>query len=113
MGNTENASGEDVVGDIKTASPFVSDSESASVNERPEPKDVSILKAAQKKVDRRIILWYSFVYLIMRIHVSNITNTAIINIEQGDGIKKQLGNLTSGQWAWVSNICELAIHTTD
>lgn len=40
----------------------------------------------------------------MRIHVSNISNTAIINLEQGDGIKKQLGNLTSGQWAWVLSI---------
>ena len=80
-------------------------------------------KAVYRKVDFRILLWYSFVYLIMRIHVSNITNTAIvrtaeirlspvcgtrlilssqsqINIEQGTGIKKQLGNLTSSQWAW-------------
>lgn len=62
------------------------------------------LKAVQRKVDFRILLWYSFVYLIMRIHVSNITNTAIINVESGDGIKKQLGNLTSGQWAWVLSI---------
>ncbi|PSR97456.1 high-affinity nicotinic acid transporter [Coniella lustricola] len=40
----------------------------------------------------------------MRIHVSNISNTAIINIEQGDGIKAQLGNLSSEQWAWVLSI---------
>ncbi|KAF7188202.1 MFS transporter prlL [Pseudocercospora fuligena] len=61
-------------------------------------------KAAYRKADIRILLWYSFVYLTMRIHVSNITNTAIINVEEGDGIKKQLGNLTSGQWAWVLSI---------
>ena len=45
-----------------------------------------------------------FVYLIMRIDVSNISNTAIINKEQGTGIKKQLGNLTSYQWAWALSI---------
>ena len=59
------------------------------------------LKSAQKKADRRIVMWYSFVYLIMRIHVSNVTNTAIMNVEEGDGIKRQLGNLSSAQWAWV------------
>jgi len=62
------------------------------------------LKAIHRKVDLRLLLWYSFVYLIMRIHVSNITNTAIINLEQGTGIKKQLGNLSSSQWAWVLSI---------
>lgn len=66
--------------------------------------EVGNLKSAHKKLDRQLILWYSFVYLIMRIHVSNISNTAIINLEQGDGIKKQLGNLTSEQWAWVLSI---------
>ncbi|EPE24755.1 MFS general substrate transporter [Glarea lozoyensis ATCC 20868] len=63
-----------------------------------------ILKNARRKVDKRLLIWYSFVYLIMRIHVSNITNTAIINIEQGTGIKKQLGNLTSQQWAWALSV---------
>lgn len=67
-------------------------------------KEGGSLKSAHKKIDLRLILWYSFVYLIMRIHVSNISNTAIINLEQGDGIKEQLGNLSSGQWAWVFSI---------
>jgi len=62
------------------------------------------IKAIHRKVDIKLLLWYSFVYLIMRIHVSNITNTAIINLEQGTGIKKQLGNLSSSQWAWVLSI---------
>jgi len=62
------------------------------------------VKAIRRKVDIKILLWYSFVYLIMRIHVSNVTNTAIINLEQGDGIKKQLGIVTSAQWAWVISI---------
>lgn len=62
------------------------------------------LRSAHKKLDRRLILWYACVYLFMRIHVSNISNTAIINLEQGDGIKVQLGNLSSQQWAWVLSI---------
>ncbi|EME39515.1 hypothetical protein DOTSEDRAFT_180100 [Dothistroma septosporum NZE10] len=66
--------------------------------------DKTTARAAYRKADKRILLWYSFVYLIMRIHVSNITNTAIINIQEGDGIKQQLGNLNSEQWAWVLSI---------
>lgn len=62
------------------------------------------LKVAHRKVDRRLLLWYAFVYLIMRIHVSNISNAAIINLEEGTGIKKQLGDLTSSQWAWCLSI---------
>ncbi|CAK4029530.1 high-affinity nicotinic acid transporter [Lecanosticta acicola] len=66
--------------------------------------DPETSKSAYRKADRRVLLWYSFVYLIMRIHVSNITNTAIINVEEGDGIKHQLGDLSSSQWAWVISI---------
>src|ERR1700761_8032824 len=68
------------------------------------PVKSAILKSAHRKVDTRLLLWYSFVYLVMRMHVSNITNAAIINLEQGDGIKKQLGNLSSSQWAWCLSI---------
>ncbi|KXT13092.1 hypothetical protein AC579_2146 [Pseudocercospora musae] len=86
------------------------DSKDAAVSEMATHADSiseeskAIGEAAYRKADIRILLWYSFVYLIMRIHVSNITNTAIINVEEGDGIKNQLGNLTSGQWAWVLSI---------
>ncbi|KAH7064168.1 major facilitator superfamily domain-containing protein [Paraphoma chrysanthemicola] len=62
------------------------------------------LKGAHRKVDKRLLCWYAFVYLIMRIHVGNISNTAIMNLEQGTGIKKQLGNLSSSQWAWALSI---------
>jgi MFS family permease len=62
------------------------------------------LKAAHRKVDRRLLFWYAFVYLFMRINLSNITNTAIMNLEQGTGIKKELGNLSSSQWAWALSI---------
>lgn len=69
-----------------------------------EKTDSPAIKAARRRIDKRLLLWYSFVYLIMRIHVSNITNTAIINLEAGNGIKKELGNLTSSQWAWTLSI---------
>jgi MFS family permease len=75
-----------------------------AISETSEKDQEARLKAVHRKVDIRILLWYSFVYLIMRIHVSNIANTAIINLEQGDGIKKQLGNLDSAQWAWVISL---------
>lgn len=83
--------------DVKTAT-------TPSPTESVADYDSKQAKAAYRKVDKRILLWYSFVYLILRIHVSNITNAAIINIEDGDGIKKQLGNLNSEQWAWVLSI---------
>ncbi|KAL5388764.1 hypothetical protein DPSP01_002870 [Paraphaeosphaeria sporulosa] len=67
-------------------------------------EDDALLKAAHRKVDKRLLLWYAFVYLIMRIHVSNISNSAIINLESGDGIRRQLGNLSSQQWGWALSI---------
>lgn len=63
-----------------------------------------VSKTAYRKTDIRLLLWYSFVYLIMRIHVQNVTNSAIMNLESGDGIKTQLGGLSSEQWAMVISI---------
>jgi hypothetical protein len=60
---------------------------------------LSLLKAAHRKVDIRMLLWYSFVYPRMRMNVNNITNTAIMNLEAGTDIRHQLGNLSSSQWA--------------
>lgn len=62
------------------------------------------LQQIHRQADLKILLWYSFVYLLMRIDVTNISNTAIINIEEGNGIKKELGNVSSGQWAWALSI---------
>jgi hypothetical protein len=75
-------------------------------NDPAAPSDAKngALRSGHKKIDKRILIWYSVVYLIMRMHVSNISNTAIMNLEQGDGIREQLGNLTSGQWAWCLSI---------
>lgn len=68
------------------------------------PSQSLIDKAAYRKTDIRLLLWYSFVYLIMRIHVQNVTNSAIMNLETGHGIKQQLGGLISEQWAMVISI---------
>ncbi|KAH7196419.1 high-affinity nicotinic acid transporter [Fusarium flagelliforme] len=84
-----------------TLSPTQAD---ASSTENGFNQEKDVLKTAHRKVDKRLLLWYAFVYLIMRIHVSNISNTAIMNLEQGTGIKKQLGNLSSSQWAWALSI---------
>jgi MFS family permease len=40
----------------------------------------------------------------MRMNVSNITNTAILNLETGTDIRHQLGNLSSSEWAWTLSI---------
>lgn len=62
------------------------------------------LKSARRKVDLRLVVWYSFMYLILMIHKGNISNAAIINLESGDGIREELGGLTSSQWAWAISI---------
>ena len=64
----------------------------------------ALLEPAYRKMDFRLLLFYCIVQLFMKLSARNITNAAIINIEQGTGIKKQLGNLTSAQWAWVLSI---------
>lgn len=58
-------------------------------------------KKALRKADIRLVLFYSLVYLVVQIDKTNISNVAIANVEEGHDIKKQLGGLTSGQWAWV------------
>ena len=75
------------------------DSSSTSDIESQDEKTAK-LKAVQRKIDIKLLLWYSFVYLVLSIHKTNIANTAIINVEQGTDIITQLGNLSSGQWAW-------------
>lgn len=86
---------------IDETSPSRIDSDNSEARENATD---DVAKRARRKVDRRLLLWYSFVYLIMKIHVSNITNTAIMNLEDGHDIRTQLGHLTSQQWAWVLSI---------
>lgn len=61
----------------------------------------------EKKLIRKIDIWlvgfYSLVYIFRVIDSSNYSNAAIINLEHGTGIKKQLG-FSPSQWAWTLSI---------
>lgn len=61
----------------------------------------------EKKVLRKVDLWlvyfYSLVYIFRVIDSSNYSNAAIINLENGTNIKKQL-HLSPSQWAWTLSI---------
>lgn len=59
------------------------------------------LRTAYRKIDLRLLLWYCASIVVLRMSRTNITNADIINLEQGTGIKAQLGNLTATQWSWV------------
>lgn len=43
--------------------------------------------------------WLCLTYLVMRIDINNIANAAIMNVEEGHDIKKQL-HLNPQQWTW-------------
>jgi hypothetical protein len=40
----------------------------------------------------------------MRTNTNTISNTAVMNLEEGNVIKKKLGNLSSSEWVWTVNI---------
>ncbi|KAK0505251.1 major facilitator superfamily domain-containing protein [Armillaria luteobubalina] len=75
------------------------DSEKAS-HSSDVPLSDEELRKVQRRIDIRIIPWLCITYLVMRIDINNISNAAIINIEQGHGIKKQL-HLSTQDWNWV------------
>jgi len=55
------------------------------------------------KVDFWLVGFYSMVYIFRVIDSSNYSNAAIINLEHGTGIKKEL-HLNPLQWAWTLSI---------
>ncbi|KAL2827654.1 major facilitator superfamily domain-containing protein [Aspergillus pseudoustus] len=60
-------------------------------------------KRAMRKVDFWLVGFYSLVYIFRVIDSSNYANAAIINLEEGNGIKAELG-FTPGQWSWSQSI---------
>jgi MFS family permease len=72
-----------------------------------ENADIKCHAELEKRVMRKIDFWlvgfYSFVYIFRVIDSSNYSNAAIINLEAGTGIKKELG-FTPSQWAWTQSI---------
>ena len=54
-------------------------------------------KRVMWKIDRWLVLFYSIVYVVRVIDSSNYANAAIINLENGTGIKKELGMESDGK----------------
>ncbi len=75
---------------------LASDHESAVV-------DKGLEKRVMRKIDAWLVIFYSVVYIFRVIDSGNYANAAIINLENGTGIKKQLG-FTPSQWAWTQSI---------
>ncbi|KAF2032928.1 retrograde regulation protein 2 [Setomelanomma holmii] len=65
--------------------------------------DPVIEKRLLRKIDFWLVGFYSLVYVFRVIDSANYSNAAIINLEAGTGIKKQLG-FTPAQWAWTLSI---------
>ncbi|TAQ86447.1 hypothetical protein B7494_g5223 [Chlorociboria aeruginascens] len=82
---------------IATTTTSIEDSEVVTAHE----------KLYERKVLRKVDIWlvgfYSLVYIFRVIDSSNYSNAAIINLEQGTNIKKQL-HLNPSQWAWTLSI---------
>ncbi|KAF9263931.1 MFS general substrate transporter [Marasmius fiardii PR-910] len=62
--------------------------------------DEGLQRRVLRKVDKRIMPLVLLQYLVMRIDVNNVSNVAILNVEQGTDIKTQL-HLSAQQWVWV------------
>ncbi|OTA98591.1 hypothetical protein M426DRAFT_107838 [Hypoxylon sp. CI-4A] len=65
--------------------------------------DSKFQKTVMRKIDLWLVGFYSLVYIFRVIDSANYSNAAIINLENGTGIKKQLG-LSASQWAWTLSI---------
>jgi MFS family permease len=81
--------------------------EPASPTESQVILEEEIDKDFERKVLRKVDFWlvgfYSVVYIFRVIDSSNYSNAAIINLEHGTGIKKQL-HFDPSQWAWTLSI---------
>lgn len=77
----------------------VSDTETGEVHQA----DAEFEKKLLRKIDLWLVYFYSAVYIFRVIDSSNYSNAAIINLENGTGIKAQLG-FDPSQWAWTLSI---------
>ncbi|KAL4878078.1 major facilitator superfamily domain-containing protein [Aspergillus karnatakaensis] len=84
-----------------STSQSLSDAPSSPV---PRPQyDAEFEKRVMRKVDLWLVGFYSFVYIFRVIDSSNYANAAIINLEEGNGIKAELG-FSPSQWSWSQSI---------
>ena len=84
--------------DSNSVSPTASNTAIESLGVNPESK-----RKLLRKIDAWLVGFYSLVYVFRVIDSANYSNAAIINLEAGTGIKKQLG-FTPAQWAWTLSI---------
>lgn len=75
----------------------------SDINEPDSQADAALEKRYMRKVDAWLVGFYSLVYIFRVIDSANYSNAAIINLENGTGIKKQLG-FTPSQWSWTLSI---------
>lgn len=64
---------------------------------------VKLEKRVMRKIDFWLVGFYSLVYIFRVIDSNNYANAAIINLEAGTGIKKEL-HFSPSQWAWTQSI---------
>ncbi|KAL4923624.1 uncharacterized protein BDV17DRAFT_296186 [Aspergillus undulatus] len=69
----------------------------------PRQYDPNFEKRVMRKVDFWLVGFYSFVYIFRVIDSGNYANAAIINLEEGNGIKVELG-FSPSQWSWSQSI---------
>ncbi|KAH8429249.1 uncharacterized protein LDX57_006916 [Aspergillus melleus] len=60
-------------------------------------------RRVMRKIDFWLVGFYSVVYIFRVIDSGNYFNAAIINLEEGSGIKKELG-FSPSQWSWTLSI---------
>ncbi|KAJ5811549.1 Major facilitator superfamily domain general substrate transporter [Penicillium riverlandense] len=100
MGNMTSGKGDDRVSTTSVTS--------SPLNEIDrENADIEYYAKLEKRVMRKIDFWlvgfYSVVYIFRVIDSNNYANAAIINLEAGTGIKKELG-FSPSQWSWTQSI---------
>ncbi|KAF2106020.1 retrograde regulation protein 2 [Lophiotrema nucula] len=76
---------------------------SATPSAEETPTNQGLEKRLLRKIDTWLVGFYSLVYIFRVIDSANYSNAAIINLENGTGIKKQLG-FSPSQWAWTLSI---------
>lgn len=91
----------DKLGQVANAAKPISDHEIESAT--ASTIDLDVEKRIMRKIDLWLVGFYSLVYIFRVIDSANYANAAIINLENGTGIKKQLG-FSPSQWAWTLSI---------
>ncbi|KAL4977162.1 major facilitator superfamily domain-containing protein [Aspergillus desertorum] len=95
-------------GQSKVTTTYSSTYSSSSLSKISGPRsvkryDAAFVKSVMRKIDFWLVGFYSFVYIFRVIDSGNYANAAIINLEEGNGIKAELG-FSPSQWSWSQSI---------